>query len=121
MEQPIKGGVRAFHVGAGFDVNAMSRELSQYVDILLGRADPPVDAGVLTLMECAEAFHARAKEMEMEIHEGERMGAILKGSGAYRFRTGKLRSFIEMTKETIDLGSRRVTHAQYELREREGR
>lgn len=113
--------MRAFHVGAGFDLQAMSEELTEYVDILLGRVDPPISDGILTLMELAEAFHARAKEMEMEIHEGERMGSILRGSGAYRFRTGKLRSFIELTKETIDLGSRRVTHAQYMLREREGR
>ena len=114
-------GLRAFHVGAGFDIVHMSRELSGYVDILLGRVKPPLDAGELTLMECAEAFHARAKEMEMEILEGEREGAILRGSGAYKFRTGKLRSFTELASKTIELGSRRVTHAQYLLREREGR
>lgn len=114
------GNVRFFHVGAGFNLAQMTEELSEYVDILLARVDPPIDKGVMTLMELAEAYHARAKEMEMELHEAERMGAVLKGSGPYRFRTGKLRSFIELTKETIDLGSRRVTHAQYMLREREG-
>jgi hypothetical protein len=38
----------------------------------------------------------------------------------YKFRTGKLRSFIEAASKTIDLGSRRVTNAQYQWREREG-
>lgn len=121
MEAPLGSGVRAFHVGAGFEVNRMSAELSQYVDILLGRVDPPIDVGALTLMELAEAFHARAKEMEMEIHDAERMGSVTRGSGAYRFRTGKLRSFIELAAKTIELGSRRVTHLQYQMREKEGR
>jgi hypothetical protein len=121
MEHLPDAGVRAFHVGAGFNVTKMSEELSQYVDILLGRVDPPIDAGVLTLMELAEAFHARGKEMEMEIHEAERMGSVLPKSGAYRFRTGKLRSFLELASKTIELGSRRVTYAQYLMREREGR
>ena len=80
MEQS-PSGIRAFHVGAGFNVNEMSRELSEYVDILLGRIEPPIDAGVLTLMECAEAFHARAKEMEMEILDAERTGAIGSDNG----------------------------------------
>lgn len=89
----------------------MKDELQVYTDILLGRKPPPIDAGILTLMECAEAFHARAKEMEMSLLNGEAEGAILKGSGPYRFRTGALRSFIEMAAKAIDLGSRRVTHA----------
>lgn len=88
----------------------MSRELDDYKDILLGRMDPPVDRGVLTLMECAEAFHARAKEMEMELLELEADGAVIRGSRPYKFRTGKLRSFIELCSKTIDLGSRRVTY-----------
>lgn len=121
MEDPLPGSVRAFHVGAGFNVQEMSAELSEYTDILLGRKPAPIDAGELTLMEVAEAYHARAREMEMEIHDAERQGSVLPKSGAYRFRTGKLRSFIALAKETIDLGSRRVTHAQYMLREREGR
>lgn len=89
----------------------MAQELSDYVDVLLGRVQPPVDKGVLTLMECAEAYHARAKEMEMELLELEAEGAVIRGSRPYKFRTGKLRSFIELTAKTIDLGSRRVTHA----------
>lgn len=89
----------------------MKEELQVYTDILLGRVDPPIDSGVLTLMECAEAFHARAKEMEMSLLNSEAEGVVLRGSGQYRFRTGALRSFIEMCAKAIDLGSRRVTHA----------
>lgn len=97
----------------------MKFELAEYVDILLGREDPPVDVGVMTLMELAEAFHARAKEIEMEILEMEAEGAVLPKSRTYKFRTGYLRSFIELASKSIDLGSRRVTHEQYLLRERE--
>ena len=90
----------------------MKDELQHYTDTLLGRLDPPVDRGILTLMEVAEAYHARGREMEMSLLDGEATGAVLKGSGAYRFRTGMLRSFIELCSKTMDLGSRRVTHAQ---------
>jgi hypothetical protein len=61
-------------------------------------------------MECAEAFHARAKEMEMELLELEAEGAVPRGSRPYKFRTGYLRSFIELTSKTIELGSRRLTY-----------
>jgi hypothetical protein len=102
--------VRAFKIGEGFDLHQMKSELDDYTDILLGRVDPPFDHGVLTLMELAEAAHARAREMEMDLLDKESEGVILKDSLAYKFRTGKLRSFIELSKRTIDLGSRRVTY-----------
>lgn len=87
----------------------MKSELDDYTDMLLGRLDPPFDQGVMTLMELAEAAHARAQEMNMHILQGEAEGTIPKDGMIYRFRTGKLRAFIELTKRTIDLGSRRVT------------
>lgn len=89
----------------------MKQEIQGYADVLLGREDPPVDKGVLTLFECAEAFHSRAREMEMNLLNAEAEGAVLKGSNAYKFRTGALRSFIEMARGAMDLGSRRVTQA----------
>lgn len=104
--------VRAIKLGEGFDLPRMKSELMEYVDILLGRQDPPLDRGVLTLMECAEAFHARAKEMEMVLLNAEAEGSVLKGSGPYKFRTGMLRSFTELCGKTIDLGSRRLTYEQ---------
>lgn len=90
----------------------MRREIDEYVAVLLGHETPPIDAGILTLMECAEAYHARAKAIEMELLELEAEGAILRGSRPYRFRVGYLRSFIEMCAKSIDLGSRRLTHMQ---------
>jgi hypothetical protein len=90
----------------------MKAEVMEYTDILLGRMPPPLDRGVLTLMECAEAFHARAKEMEMVLLNAEAEGTVLKGTNPYRFRTGMLRSFIELCSKSIDLGSRRVTWEQ---------
>lgn len=102
--------VRYFVLGDGLDYGRMRQEISEYKDVLLGRVNPPIDRGVLTLMEVAEAYHARAKDIEMELLELENTGAILRGSNPYKFRTGYLRSFIELTSKTIELGSRRVTY-----------
>lgn len=92
----------------------MRIELQEMTDVLLGREQPPIDAGILTLMEVAEAYHARAREMEMQLHEAESDGHVLKDSKHYRFRTGQLRSFIELSKRAMELGSRRLTAAQVE-------
>lgn len=102
--------VRAFRLGESYDLPAMKSELADYWDILLGREDPPFDHGIMTMMEFAEAVHARGREMEAHLLDLEAEGVVLKGSMAYKFRTGSLRSFIEATKRTIDLGSRRVTY-----------
>lgn len=93
-------------------VDDLKDELLGYCDVLLGRVDPPTDHGVMSLMEVADAYHARALEMEMRIHEQERTGNIIKGSDYYRFRTGALRSFIAMSKAAAEKGSRRLTHEQ---------
>lgn len=103
-------GVRYFKLGEGFDLVQMKDELRDYVDVLLGRVDPPILAGTMTLMEIAEAYHARACEMEMELLEMEAEGAVLRGSRPYKFRTGQLRTFREMAAKSIDLGSRRITY-----------
>ena len=110
--------VRAFKLGSGFDLVVMKSELEDMTDVLLGRELPPIDTGISTLMEVAEAFHSRAKEMEMHLHNAEAEGHVTRGSGAYKFRTGMLRDFIEMTSKTIELGSRRITATQIELQHR---
>lgn len=96
----------------------MSAELHAYTSVLLGRVTPPHDNGVMTLMEVANAYYSRAKEMEMRIHEGERDGWVHKGGDLYRFRTGELRDFIDLSKAAQELGSRRLTAAtiEYEMR-----
>jgi hypothetical protein len=104
-----KRSVRAFKLGQGFDLNDMRKELDDYVAVLLGRIDPPIDNGVSTLMEVSEAFHARAREMEMMLWRAETDGTILKGSKHARFRTTELRSFLELTKRTIEVGNRLIT------------
>lgn len=90
----------------------IKQELDGYTDVLLGRAPSPLNRGTMTLMELAETYHARAREIEMQLLAAEADGIILRGSKAYRFRTGYLRSFVELSSKSIDLGSRRVTFDQ---------
>jgi hypothetical protein len=81
----------------------------------MGREPSPVDNGVLSLMETASAYHARALEMNMMLHRAEANGTVEKGTVYYKFRTGELRDFIELAKGACDLGSRRLTAAQLEF------
>jgi hypothetical protein len=91
-------------------VEELQEEFLGYVDIILGRADPPTDGmPYLDLMEVAAAYYGRAKEVDMLIHWEEQQRHIIRGSPHYKFRTGQLRSFIEMAKMMADLGSRRLT------------
>lgn len=93
-------------------------ELLQYCDVLLGRADPPVESPYLGLAEIATAYYARALEIDMLIHMEERLGEVTRAHPLYRVRTGSLRSFIEMAKKMADLGSRRLTQEQLLAEER---
>lgn len=88
-------------------------ELLHMADVLLGRDDAPIDAGVMTRMEVALAYYARACELDMLIHEQEREGHIVRGSDHYKIRTGALRTFIEMSKEVVRAGSRNLTHEMH--------
>lgn len=105
------------HVGAGISVNDYRQEMDEMLEVLLGRKDPPIDVGIGTLMEVSEAYYARATEMEIIIKRGESEGTILKGSAAYKFRTGELRSFLDLVKRSVDLGSRRITLAKMAMYE----
>ena len=91
------------------DVDHLRDEFLHYANVLLGREPSPVDSPYLSLQEVATAYHSRACEVEMLIHDGEREGDIMRGSPLYRFRTGSLASFISMAKRCADLGSRRLT------------
>lgn len=110
--------VRAFKLSDSDELSDMRRELHQYKDVLLGRDEPPVDTGITTLMEVAEAYHARAMEMSMHIHEQEAHGAVVKGSQSYKFRVGELRDFIDLVRRSMEMGSRRVTALDLEVRMR---
>jgi len=87
-------------------------ELQDMTDVLLGREAPPIDAGHITLMEVADAYFARASEITMLLQKAEREGTITRGSAHYKFRTGELRTFMELAKRAADLGSRRLTEEQ---------
>jgi hypothetical protein len=88
-------------------------------DVLLGREEPPVD-GVLALMETADAYFARASEIEMQIAKKAREGDL--PSVYQKFRTTELRTFKELAKRAADLGSRRLTQAALDFqRQQTGR
>lgn len=86
--------------------------------VLLGRVAPPIDRGVMTLQEVADAYYARAAEITIELHRMEADGVINKGDNLYKFRTGELRTFLEVAKRSSELGSRRLTYEQVMIEQR---
>lgn len=111
------------NVGLGLgDIEALRDELLGYTDVLLGRAAPPIDSPYLGLAEVATAYYCRAREIEMHIYDAEREGTVLRGMPLYKFRTGQLTSFLELSKKMADLGSRRLTQEQllHQMREVDG-
>lgn len=100
-------------VGLGLpSVEALWHEIKGYMDVILGRVDAPVLSPYLGLAECSTAYYCRAQEIDALIHAAEREGAVMRGSALYKFRTGELRSFIELSKRASELGSRRLTQEQ---------
>jgi hypothetical protein len=107
-------GVRVFKIADRGTLQSWYQELDEMRDVLLGRIQPPMSNGIMTLMEVADAYYGRAKEIEQIIHRAESEGSVVRGSRTYKFRTGELRSFIEMAKGASELGSRRLTDARLE-------
>jgi len=97
----------------------MSEEIDEYMDMLLGRTPLPVNNGIMSLMESATYMFARAGEITGKLQEAESKGYITRGSQHYKFRTGKLRTFMDVCSKTIELGSRHVTWASKEAEMRE--
>jgi hypothetical protein len=85
-------------------------EIMGYCRVLTGAEEAPLQ-GVHALMELSNAYLARATEMEMTILAAERTGVVKRGDSLYRFRTGELRSFIELCVKCQEVGSRRITMA----------
>jgi hypothetical protein len=103
----------SIEIGLGLDdVDSLWDEIQHYMNVLLGREDSPIDSPYLAMAEVATAYYARAQEIDAMIHAAEREGAIMRGSPLYKFRTGELRSFIELAKKCSELGSRRLTQEQ---------
>lgn len=107
-----KNSLRAFRVGEGLpNMTLLVSELQEMWDVLLGRVDPPkpVRGSVLSLMEVADAYYARASEIKGHLQRLEREGRVVKGSPHYKFRVGELQTFMEVARKSSDLGSRRLT------------
>lgn len=123
IRKPIGHRLRKFDITGGLpNLTALVAELEDYWDVLLGRVDPPIDNGTITLMEVADAYFARSNEIASLILKAEREGSIPRTSKYTKFRTGELRHFIEVCKRAADLGSRRITARQLVLEaERTGR
>ena len=101
------------NVGLGLgNIEALRDEVIGSADVLLGRPEPPLDSPYLGLAEVATAYYCRAREIEMHIYDAEREGSVLRGMPLYKFRTGQLASFLELSKKMADLGSRRLTQEQ---------
>ena len=62
----------------------------------MGHINPPISDGIDTLFEVSSTYLARAKEIEIKLLERERSGNISSGDELKKFRTGELRSFIEL-------------------------
>lgn len=108
-----KGRVREFRLGRGLpDPQEIREELKGYRDVLFGRKEPPLDKGVMTLMEVAEGYFSRVCEIEQNILEAQANGVLpseAKKNPYHTLRTQELRSYKEMFKSATELGSRRIT------------
>ena len=105
--------LRGFALPHGLgNISQLEAELQDMMDVLLGRVPPPINAGTMTLMEVADAYHARAQEIRILIFRGEGDGRFRRGGPAYKFRTGQLAAFIDLVKNVSALGSRRLTMQQ---------
>jgi hypothetical protein len=101
-------------------VAAIYKEIDEMTDVLLGREPPPINNGIMTLYEVANAYYARAAEITQKLQKHEAQGQVIKGSAHYKLRTGSLRTFMELAAKTAELGSRRVTAAVMEAEMRLG-
>ena len=115
-DQTVRNRLRVHKLNEGLPpLPELEMELQDMIDVLLGRAEPPFNAGTMTLMEVSDSYFARASEIQMLIQQGERVGSVPKGGEYYKFRTGELRTFLEMAKRAADLGSRRLSEEQLEF------
>jgi hypothetical protein len=113
-----KGRVREFRLGSGMPSPSVIREeLEEYRDVLMGRLDPPIDRGVMTLMEVANGYFSRACELEQMILQAKAEGWLPKDQGYESLRTQEIRSFKELAKGATELGSRRITWEQHRYKQ----
>lgn len=100
---------------SGESLKDLVDELNDYWAVLNGEEKAPFDHGWdSTLMEYGQEVYARAMFIQYSIQQMERTGIVEKNSPLYKFRTGELRTFIEVAKASAELGSRRLTKAKME-------
>ena len=97
------------------NVEDLHAEINEYIDVIMGHINPPIADGIDTLFEVSSTYLASAKEIEIKLLERERSESIAAGDNLKKFRTGELRSFIELCKSAQNQGSRRITVALSEL------
>lgn len=114
VTRPSYINIPELSIKTGEDIDDLVEEIDGYWEVLLGNEKPPYDKGVMTLMEYAQDVYARSMYIQYQILQLERDGAVEKNSPLYKFRTGELRTFIEVAKSSSDLGSRRITFAKME-------
>lgn len=116
-------GVRGITLPVGLGTpSEINKELQHMIGVLLDRVDSPVDnRDPLALMRVANAYLARAREIEFLILTLEREGTVKrtprtidmnKADPYYTLRTGELQSFISIAEKAVDEGSRRLSAAQ---------
>lgn len=113
--QDVQMGEHLLAVPVGYglpEVDVLEKEIDEMVDVLLGRTQSPVQSPYLAMQEVATAYFARAQELDALIHRAEREGTVFRGTPHYRFRTGELRAFIELSRRCAELGSRRLSQEQ---------
>jgi hypothetical protein len=109
-KRKYKGSVRSFTLGSGLPAPEIIREeLRGYRAVLLGHEDPPIEMGIITLMEVAEGYFSRACDIEQQILEAVSEGRLVDKTVYHSLRTQEIRSFKEMAKSATELGSRRIT------------
>ena len=109
-------GLRHFKLGDGLpSLHDLRTELESMTDVLMGRVPPPYPPErVESLMEVGNAYYTRGMELTSLLQRYETDGIVLKAHKLSKFRTGELRTFCELAKAVVELGSRRVTVAAME-------
>lgn len=115
--------LRLFGVADGLaPLPVLQAEIDEYWDVLLGRVPPPIpEHRTDALMETADAYFARASEITAMIQRAEQEGTLVRTSPYVKFRTGELRTFMDVCKRAADMGSRRITMFQIRIEHHERR
>ena len=99
----------------------MRNEIDDMTSVLMGRSEPPVQAQRTdSLYEVANAYYSRGMELTMILQRLEADGVVMRGTKMYKFRTGELRTFVELAQRAAELGSRRISVAEMEYKQRYG-